>query len=96
MSALVAMQLFWVNDTEPTFIFEYQFYDFIVKVYSRQDSVQVCACIEQFLKLIATKNDDVREICFNRDSATCLALQKLFPYIYHMNRKVPHEAKIVK
>lgn len=96
MSVLGAMQVRWVNNNESTFGFEYKFYDFVVKGYSGQDNVQVCACIEQIVELIATKNADIREISVQSDNATCFASQELIPYIYHMNREAPHKAKIVK
>jgi hypothetical protein len=85
MSLLGTMQVRWVVDINGDGGFQYAFVDYVVKGYSGQDHIQVCAVIQQMVQLIQEKQPETKEVCFQSDNATCFASQELIPFVYHLN-----------
>jgi len=86
MSLLGSMVIESVNDCD-NIALKYEFVDYVVKGYSGQDNVQVCAVLNQILKRVSKKKPQVKEICLQSDNASCFASQDLIPYIYSLNNE---------
>ena len=84
MSLLVIMEIRWKVDGEVSG-FEYSFSDYVIKVYSDQDNVQVAAVIQLAVDKVQDRRPAAKKVIIKSDNASGFASQQLIPLIFNMN-----------
>ena len=71
--------------------FEYSFLDLIMQYRTAQDTIQVASAIEIIVKKVQEKYNEITEIVFQSDNASCFSSLDLIPFIYNLNKKAIHD-----
>lgn len=63
MSILGAMEVQWIQRDNDPWRFQYSFVDYVIKGYSAQDNVQVCACVAKMVEVLTERHCKLKQIC---------------------------------